>query len=97
MKSISVNELNELLTKQSDLQLLDVRQPDEYKAGHINQALNVPLDTIDTFNGEKDKPVYVICRSGVRSSQAQEALAKAGYQVTNIDGGMLAWEENQFN
>lgn len=95
MKSISIEELNQLLATDEGLILLDVRQPEEYEASHIDQALNVPLDTIDTYQGEKDKPLYVICRSGMRSGRAQQVLSEKGYQVTNVDGGMLAWQESQ--
>lgn len=79
--------------------LLDVRQPDEYAAGHLKGAhlLNW-LDT-DSFkkkadNIDKNKTIYVYCRSGRRSNEAATYLAGQGYKVIDMDGGILAWEKD---
>lgn len=93
--TISVEELQKQLEK-GEVTLLDVREIDEYEAGHIDQAINVPLSTLDaeTLAYGKDEPVYIICRSGNRSAKAAELLVKAGYtDVYNVDGGMIAWEQ----
>ncbi len=77
--------------------LLDVRQPDEYVAGHLKGAhlLNW-LDTDkfkkDALNIDKDHNIYVYCRSGRRSNEAANYLAGQGYKVIDMDGGILAWE-----
>lgn len=77
-------------------QLIDVRTPEEYIAGHAGGAVNVPLD--DIANGKlskinKDKTVYVYCRSGKRAGQAKVALEKAGYKdVINL-GGLSNWQD----
>lgn len=66
-------------------QFIDVRTPDEYTSGHITGAINLPLQVIQTGalpTVAKDKPVYVYCQSGNRSSQATQILKKAGF--TNI-------------
>ncbi len=64
-------------------QLLDVRTPAEYNGGHIDGAINLSLQDIQAGTMPtlaKDKPVYVYCHSGSRSSQAATALKAAGYQ-----------------
>jgi len=82
---------SELATKvNSNITLLDVRTPQEYRAGHISKAQNVPLDKIANYQG-KNKDVVVICQSGMRSRQAAKILTKKGYQVTNVRGGMSQW------
>lgn len=74
--------------------VLDVRTDAEYQEGHVPGAVLLPLADLGTRMTEvpKNRPVYVICRSGSRSAQASAQLVKAGYtQVINVDGGMNAW------
>lgn len=75
--------------------LLDVREPDEWAAGHASPAKHLPLGQIDQVTGvipaTADTTVVAVCRSGARSMRAAEALAEAGYQVRNLQGGMKAW------
>jgi phage shock protein E len=70
--------------------LLDVRTKEEYRDGHIKGSVNIPLQRIDTADGkikDKDKPLYVYCLSGARSSQAVLQLRSMGYtKVVNIGG-----------
>ena len=78
--------------------ILDVRQPDEYKSGHILNAQLIPLGNLETRIGElakyKDKPVVVVCRSGNRSGSACTILAKQGFtEAYNLAGGMMAWQK----
>jgi len=91
INEISASELAPLL--QSGARLLDVRETDEYVAGHVPGAVHVALGTVpdhvDAFRGEG--PAYVICRSGARSMRACEFLAEQGLDVVNIAGGTLAW------
>lgn len=72
--------------------LLDVRQADEFNAGHIDGAVLVPHDTIAEKIGavvpDKNTPVYVYCRSGRRSAIAVEAMEKLGYVDLTDLGGM---------
>lgn len=83
---------DELATKLNDnITLIDVREPVEFAAGHVAQAVNVPLSAIDTYDGAKDEAVYVFCRSGNRSQQAAHILSDMGYQPINVDGGILNW------
>ena len=75
-------------------QFIDVRTRDEYASGHAARTRNIPLDElpgkIDTL--EKNEPVYLICRSGVRSRKAADLLAENGFrQAISIAGGTDAW------
>lgn len=87
-KSISTKELAQQNLNQ--LVLLDVRNPSEFKTGHIRQAKNVPLANISQYQG-KESELYIICQSGMRSKQAAKILKKKGYDVINIRGGMRQW------
>lgn len=73
--------------------VLDVRQQDEYDAGHVPGAVLVPLDQLEARRSElpTDQPLLVICKSGARSANAVQALTAAGYDATNVAGGTLAW------
>jgi rhodanese-related sulfurtransferase len=74
--------------------LLDVRENDEWQAGHAPDAVHIPLSELNGRATEvpKDRDVYVICRSGARSGQAVAAFNNAGWKASNVDGGMHAWE-----
>lgn len=81
-------------TQEAYAQFIDVRTEAEYKAGHADRAVNIPLDTIEQNLDriEKNEPVYVICETGRRSKEASEVLAKNGYRmVYNVTGGTSAW------
>jgi rhodanese-related sulfurtransferase len=73
--------------------LLDVREQDEWDAGHAPGALHIPLGELGERHSEiaRDQPLYVICRSGNRSGHAARALADAGWEASNVAGGMQAW------
>ena len=73
--------------------VLDVRQPDEYEAGHVPGAVLIPLDQLAGRQDElpTDTELQVICKSGGRSATAVEALRAAGYDATNVAGGTMAW------
>lgn len=71
--------------------LLDVREDDEWAAGHSPAATHRPLGQLDPADIASDRLVITICRSGGRSAKAAAALAAAGHQVSNLDGGMRAW------
>ncbi|WP_132197653.1 rhodanese-like domain-containing protein [Kribbella orskensis] len=80
--------------------MLDVRTPGEFHTAHIPGSYNVPLDTLREHRTELrhhlDEQVVLICRSGNRAGQAQQALAEAGLpNLRVLDGGMLAWEAAQ--
>lgn len=73
--------------------LLDVREDDEWQAGHAPHAVHVPLHQLPARLAELPSggPLAVVCRMGGRSSQAVEYLAAQGVPAHNVRGGMLAW------
>ena len=73
--------------------LLDVREDDEWKAGHAPQASHIPLGQLGARTAEipQDTEIYVICRSGGRSARATQALNGAGWRAVNVAGGMQDW------
>ncbi|TLS38752.1 rhodanese-like domain-containing protein [Pseudalkalibacillus caeni] len=93
VKNIRANELNNKMN-QEKVTVIDVREPNEYKSGHIPNAVNVPLSKLKNQMNKvpKDKPVHLICRSGGRSMQAARVLKQNGYDnLINVQGGMTAW------
>ena len=76
-----------------DAWLLDVREDDEWAAGHVPGATHVPLGQLGARTAEvpRDQQIYVICRSGIRSARAAQALNGAGWQALNVAGGMQDW------
>ncbi|WP_206832560.1 rhodanese-like domain-containing protein [Alicyclobacillus fructus] len=95
VRAISPDELKALMRdKTSGAQFVDVREPSEFRGGHVQGFRNIPLGELPAKSGElkKDKPVVVMCRSGARSAQAARWLARHGFQdVRNVTGGILAW------
>ncbi|WP_228386699.1 rhodanese-like domain-containing protein [Ornithinicoccus halotolerans] len=84
----SVNDLAD------DAVLLDVREQDEWDAGHAPGAVHVPMGEVPSRLGElpeTDEPLPVVCRSGGRSGRAVQWLQRQGFDVVNVDGGMRAW------
>ena len=78
--------------------VLDVREQNEYDAGHVLNSRLIPLGKLKQRIGEldkhKDQPIVVLCRSGNRSSHACAVLGKQGYsQVYNLAGGIQAWQK----
>ena len=74
--------------------LLDVRTPEEFRAGRIPGAVNVSLQTIEQVPAvvrDRDTPLFVYCRSGIRSRQAVSALQHMGYTHVKNLGGITAW------
>jgi rhodanese-related sulfurtransferase len=74
--------------------LLDVREDDEWAAGHAPAAVHLPMTQIPARMSEipQDHEVYVVCRVGGRSGQVVAYLKQQGWEnVTNVDGGMMSW------
>jgi Rhodanese-related sulfurtransferase len=73
--------------------LLDVRELDEWRAGHAPQARHIPLGQLETRLEEipAARPIVTVCRSGRRSAIAADVLNGRGYHATNLTGGMTAW------
>lgn len=82
-----------------NIMLVDVRTPEEYSAGHIDNALNINWYNKSFDNQfesiDKDKTIYVYCKKGGRSLKAQERLISLGFEnVINLEGGYDAWKTN---
>lgn len=95
---VTTAQVESRLLRESDLQLIDVRNPDEYGGGHIPGAKLIPLNELPARINEIDlnREVIFICRSGNRSGMACEYLSQLGYSnLNNMVGGMLAWTGNQ--
>jgi rhodanese-related sulfurtransferase len=100
MNTISPRQLQEIHEQDQAIRLLDVRTPAEFREVHVPFAQNVPLDSLDPVavrrsqGGEGDTPVYVICQSGGRGSNACAKLIAAGLaEAANVEGGTAAWLE----
>lgn len=98
ISSIPIAQAIQLVNRQSGI-IVDVREPDEFKGGHIPRAINVPLSALNSRINElekyKNKPVIVCCRSGQRSAQAAVSLRKQGFNtVHNLSGGFSAWQRD---
>ncbi len=98
--TISPQGLAELCTADTQLDIIDVRTPVEFREVHLDVARNVPLDQLDPAavmqarNGSQDQPLYVVCRTGSRGEKACEKFRQAGFaNVINIEGGTLACEQ----
>ena len=94
----STEEFEKLIAA-SNVQVLDVRTAEEYKSGHIENALQANwLNKSEFFDRtahlDKSKQVYIYCLSGGRSAAAADALREKGYRVTNLEGGITAWKKS---
>ncbi len=92
---ISIQEFYEKVQAGDFDYWIDVRTAEEFAAQRADSGLvkHHPLDQIDTLNLPKDADIYLSCRSGARSGQAQAFLMQQGYNnVTNVLGGIMAWE-----
>jgi rhodanese-related sulfurtransferase len=73
--------------------LLDVREQDEWEAGHVEGALHIPMGQLMARVEElPEQKLYVLCRVGGRSAQVVQYLVAQGRDAVNVDGGMYAWE-----
>lgn len=90
---ISAADTHAALSQKDRPFLLDVRQPEEFKSGHISGAKLIPLHELARRVNElpRDRQIVCVCASGSRSSSAARTLASAGYSVVNMSGGMGAW------
>lgn len=99
--SITVSELKSRLEAGDGLLLLDVRTPEEFSGplGHLEGATLIPVQElearIDELKDSQDKEIIVYCRSGNRSRTAAEILARHKFKVTNMLGGMKAWNATE--
>ena len=94
-RQISMEQAVRMMERETDYVILDVRTPEEYAAGHIPGAINVPNESIGTEEiptlPVKDRLILVYCRSGRRSKEAAEKLVFLGYTNVVEFGGILDW------
>jgi thioredoxin len=96
VQTVDVTAFAEKLKATDKAQLLDVRTPEEFNSGHIENATNVNWNGDDFVakaeNYDKSKPVFVYCKVGGRSAQAADKLAELGFkEIYNLDGGIMKW------
>ena len=95
---VNTTQATQLINREDAL-VVDVREPNEFAAGHVLGAKNVPLAKLDASGGaeltkKKERPVIVYCDGGERSAKALTALKKRGFtRVANLSGGMGAWQQ----
>ena len=95
-RQITMDEAVDIMAQETGYIILDVRRPDEYAAGHILNAINIPNENIVTDEisqlPDKDQLIMVYCRSGRRSKEAAEKMVKLGYTNIVEFGGILDWK-----
>lgn len=98
IQTLTVDELKALRASNSEHILIDVREQDEYDAGHIDGSIHLPMGElaakIDDFAKEKDQLIVLHCAAGRRSALSAEELQNLGYtNVKSLEGGFNAWHE----
>jgi len=94
---VSTTQATHLINREEAL-VVDVREPNEFAAGHVLGAKNLPLARLDASGADlakrKERPVIVYCDGGERSAKALAALKKHGFtRVANLSGGIAAWQQ----
>jgi rhodanese-related sulfurtransferase len=90
---VQPNELRDRLRAGEGVFVLDVREPEEVADWAFPGAVNIPLGELGGRTGElpTDRPIVVVCHSGVRSASAADALSTGGWPAENLAGGAVAW------
>ncbi|HEV2883035.1 MAG TPA: rhodanese-like domain-containing protein [Pyrinomonadaceae bacterium] len=98
MEEITAKELKERLDRGDDLQIIDVREPNEYETARLEGSKLIPLGQVVNRMGEIDagRETIVHCKLGGRSAKAIEALTGAGFKgrLVNLKGGITAWSND---
>ena len=96
IRHVSMDDIVKIMEENKDYVIVDVRTPDEYKEGHIPNAINITNETINetVYNKLKDKNqlILIYCRSGSRSRQAAYKMQKLGYTNLVDFGGIINWK-----
>ena len=95
-KQLSIDDLKKALDAKEDILVLDVREADEYQADHIPGALNLPRGLLEfeiwTVATDRNKKIYVFCKTGVRAALATKLLNELGYKnAVSVTTGSVAW------
>lgn len=96
IKTIDVHQLKNQMEHNAELCLIDVREHDEWQAVRIPKAIHIPKDRIssqiEAQVADKNHPIYLHCKGGVRSLYAAQCLMDLGYnEVYSVDGGIMEW------
>ena len=102
-QQVSVQDVFSAYEKSGAIQLVDVREDDEFRAVHVAFSKHLPLTrlavdphAIDKLGLDPAQPVYLLCRSGGRSLKACDFFRQAGFKAPiNVQGGILAWQQLQ--
>ena len=99
--TIDVHELKRLLDNDAHLCLIDVRELDEWEEVHIPNAIHIPKDelphAITTRVPDRDQPIYLHCKAGVRSLNSAQQLMDVGYKhVYSVNGGIVEWANHHY-
>lgn len=96
IRHVSMDDIVKIMNENKNYVIVDVRTPDEYKEGHIPNAINIPNETINetVYNKLKDKNqlILIYCRSGSRSRQVAYKMQKLGYTNLVDFGGIINWK-----
>jgi queuine tRNA-ribosyltransferase len=95
VEETDVSTTNTALREDSDAILVDVREPEEWREGHVAGARHIPMGQLpaELASLPRQAPIYLICRSGARSHRAAAHMLTAGFErARNVKGGMIAWE-----
>lgn len=91
-RTVPLAEAGRLLER-GEAVLVDVREPDEWSAGHAPGALHIPIGDLDPRRVPADVEIITTCRSGGRGARAAAALTAAGLPARSLDGGMRGWQD----
>lgn len=94
VQSVNAEQFAKEMEKQRDFLLIDVREPHEFRRGHIRGARNIPLSQLpeQLSSVTTDKRILLYCQSGVRSRQAAKFLSQKGFtNIVNLRGGIMSW------
>lgn len=93
ISAMTAQEAHALINSSTPPFIVDVREPSEYHAGHIPEAKLLPLGELEARMDElpQNRQILCVCASGARSGMAAQRLARAGYTVINLRGGMISW------
>ncbi len=95
MQELTPQQLNDRIKSGESFRFIDVREPDEWENGTLDQAMRIPMKDVPERINELDSSAttVVVCRSGGRSRQICEYLESQGFQCINLAGGMNAWAD----
>lgn len=98
VRVMSVKEFEHAISSDATAEVLDVRRPNEFAVGHLAGAININWLETDEFKArvaelDKSKTFYIYCRSGRRSNAAAVWMKSEGWNVVDLEGGILAWQQ----